>query len=125
MSLEGTEKQIAWANDIKKDVLEVFESAKPLLIKKAEDEEDLAELKYYEKLLNEEKRAKFFIDHFGYMFTKTDKAYRDTYLTNLSIVMCKVLRSIAQHDKSNNFVGIVAQDLIGAYEEYKYSDLRQ
>lgn len=125
MSLEGTEKQIAWANDIKKDVLEVFESAKPFLSKKAEDEEDLAELEYYERLLYEETSAKFFIDHFGYMFKKADKKNRDIYLSKLSIIMSTALRTIAQHDKSNDFVGIVAQELIDAYQDYKYSDLRK
>ncbi|WP_142301356.1 hypothetical protein [Shouchella clausii] len=131
MVLEGSEKQVAWGLEIKKDVLEVFESAKPFLTKKIEDkcrgnqsklEGRLAELQYYENLIKNETSAAFFIDNFGRMFRKATKSqYRDLYLTDLSIVMCSALGSIAQNDDSNQFKGLVAQYLIKAYEEYKYS----
>lgn len=130
MTLEGSEKQVAWGLEIKKDVLEVFESAKPFLVKKIEDkcrgnqsklESRLAELQYYENLIKNETSAAFFIDNFGRMFRKATKyQYRDLYLTDLSIVMCSILRDIAQNDDSNQFKGLVAQYLIKAYEENKY-----
>lgn len=73
VELKGTERQIAWAEDIRKDLVKLLEDIKANkknILNTCEDEDDKAKMvKSYnrtiervEKALNEETSAKFYIE---------------------------------------------------------------
>ncbi|PFW61564.1 hypothetical protein [Bacillus sp. AFS075034] len=75
VELQGTEKQVAWANDIRKDVKEMFSILKVKFMsekaKKMEKEsyrtKREVEFALYEETILNNTSAKFFIENFGYL----------------------------------------------------------
>lgn len=115
VQLKGTEKQIKWAENIREDVLEIYNIAKEHFLKclkekmetnaKYRENREKEFALYESKILNND-NAKFFIDNFGFYSKKeTNRSY---YLSRLANDLIVISTSIA---KENNVPHLFGQSI--------------